>query len=93
MPRPSTRPIVIEADEHVVLERRAREVTASWREIQRAQIVLYAAEGMRDIDIATRLDCHPEIVSRWRRRFLKEGRVDGLADRPHTGRPRRFPPE
>jgi hypothetical protein len=84
---------VIELDgaERVELERRALEVTAPWREVQRARIVLYAADGMRDIDIAARLDCHPEIVSRWRKRFCEQ-RINGLKDKPRAGAPRRFPP-
>lgn len=55
-------------------------------------MMLYAAEGMQDIDIASRLDCHPEVVSKWRRRFC-EDRLEGLQDKQRAGRPRRFPPE
>ena len=29
--------------------------------VQRARIVLYAADGMQDIDIAARLDCSPDV--------------------------------
>ena len=91
MPRTSRYVIELGGEERAELEHRAREVTAAWREVQRARIVLYAAEGLRDIDIAARLDCHPEIVSRWRRRFCEE-RIEGLMDRPRAGAPRRFPP-
>ena len=68
-----------------------REVTAPWRDVQRARMILYAAEGLADIEIAARLACHPEIVGRWRRRFCEQ-RIDGLQDKPRAGRPRRFPP-
>src|SRR5687768_2679574 len=34
----------------------------------------------------------PIVVGRWRRRFHGE-RVEGLKDRPRSGRPRRFPPQ
>jgi Homeodomain-like domain len=91
VPRTSRYVIELGVEERAELERRAREVTASWREVQRARIVLYAAEGMRDIDIAARLDCHPEIVSRWRRRFCEQ-LIEGLKDKPRAGAPRRFPP-
>ena len=91
MPRTSRYVIELGADERAELERRAREVTASWREVQRARIILYAAEGWQDKDIAARLDCHPEIVSRWRRRVCEEG-IEGLKDRPRAGAPRRFSP-
>src|SRR3712207_8978306 len=33
----------------------AREVTAPWRDVQRARMILYAAEGLLDIEIAARL--------------------------------------
>jgi hypothetical protein len=91
MPRTSRFVIKLSEEERVELERRAREVTAPWREVQRARMILYAAEGMQDKEIAGRLDCHPEIVSRWRRRFCEQ-RVEGLQDKPRVGRPRRFPP-
>ena len=84
--------IELSADERDELERRAREVTAPWRDVQRARMILYAAEGMADIEIAARLDCHPDSVSIRRRRFCAE-RLDGLQDKPRAGRPRRFPPE
>jgi transposase len=84
--------IELDGDERAELERRAHEVTAPWREVQRARIVLYAAQGMRDIDIAARLDCHPEIVSRWRKRFCEQ-RIEGLKDKPRAGAPAVFPPQ
>ena len=83
--------IELSADERGELERRAGG-EAPWREVQRARIVLYAAEGMPDTEIAARLDTTPEIVGKWRRRFCEE-RIEGLKDRPRAGRPRRFPPE
>jgi hypothetical protein len=91
VPRTSRYVIELSADERDELERRAREVTAPWRDVQRARMILYAAEGMADIEIAARLDCHPDSVSSRRRRFCTE-RLDGLQDKPRAGRPRRFPP-
>ncbi len=38
-----------------------------------------------------RLDITAQLVSKWRKRFFEEG-LDGLKDRPRTGRPRAFPP-
>src|SRR6266571_7996412 len=57
----------------------------------RAKIVLLAAEGKTNAEIARRLDCALRTVSLWRKRFFEE-RLDGLRDRPRPGRPRRFPP-
>ncbi len=91
MPRTSRYRIELSADERGELERRARVVSAPWRDVQRARMILYAAEGMADTEIAARLDCHPESVSGRRRRFCEE-RIEGLIDKPRAGRPRRFPP-
>ncbi len=91
MARPARERIELGDEERVVLERRARAEKLPWREVQRAKIVLYSAEGVSDVDIAARLDTSAGIVGRWRRRFHAE-RLQGLRDRPRAGRPRRFPP-
>jgi len=65
--------------ERAELERRAATVTLPFRVVQRARIILYAAEGLQDIDIAARLDCSPDSVGRRRARFVAE-RLDGLQD-------------
>jgi transposase len=57
----------------------------------RAKIVLLAADGLSDQEIAVRLDCTDRTASKWRRRFVVEG-VAGLNERPRPGRPRSFPP-
>jgi hypothetical protein len=45
VPRTSRYVIELSADERDELERRAREVTAPWRDVQRARMIVYAAEG------------------------------------------------
>ena len=91
MARPARHKIVLNDEERSELERTARAEKLPWREVQRAKIVLYSAEGQSDVDIAARLDTSSGIVGRWRRRFHAE-RLEGLKDRPRAGRPRRFPP-
>jgi transposase-like protein len=83
----------IELSEHErgELVRIARAEKRPWQEVQRARIVLYAAEGLHDTEIAARLDTTAGIVGKWRRRFFHD-RLDGLKDKPRAGRPRRFPP-
>ena len=71
-------------------ERRARRQTATRREVFRAQIVVLAADGLRNDEIAERLRTVRTTVSRWRKRFV-EDRDAGLRDRPRSGRPRAFP--
>ena len=63
-------PIELTMDERVELERRAGTVTLPFRTVQRARMILYAADGMQDIDIAARLDCSADSVARRRARFL-----------------------
>jgi hypothetical protein len=91
VPRTSRYRIELTADERAALQRRAQTPTLPFRDVQRARLILYAADGLPDKDIAARVDCHPEVVSKWRRRFCAEG-IEGLNDRPRAGRPRRFPP-
>jgi len=91
MARPPRDRIELTDDERVVLERTARAEKLPFQEVLRARIVLYAAEGLHDTEIAARLDTSPGLVGRWRRRFA-EHRLEGLKDKPRSGRPRRFPP-
>jgi transposase len=59
--------------------------------VERARIVLAAAAGMNNADIAEDLGIALNTVIKWRKRFFEEG-MDGLADRKRSGRPRRFSP-
>jgi transposase-like protein len=91
MARPPRHRIELRDDERCVLERMARAEKLPFQDVQRARIVLYAAEGLHDTEIAARLDTSPGLVGRWRRRFAVD-RLEGLKDKPRSGRPRRFPP-
>ena len=53
--------------------------------VRRVRVVLLSADGVSGKDIALRLDLSPEAVSRIRQRFAKGG-VDGLLERPKSGR-------
>jgi putative transposase len=90
MARPTPR-IVLSVEERSELEHVAACYTRPHKEVQRAKLVLYAADGEPNVEIGRRLDMSPEVVGRWRKRFAEE-RLDGLKDRPRAGRPRRFPP-
>jgi transposase len=92
MPRTSPFTIELSDQERTVLEARARRYTLPYRDVVRARIVLMAAEGLDNDEIATRLDTRREVVSKWRKRFFTE-RLSGLAERPRRGRPEAFPPE
>jgi DNA-directed RNA polymerase specialized sigma24 family protein len=91
MARHSSDVIELSEKERHELEAIAGRLTAAFRTVQRARIVLYAAQGLTNVEIAARLDTAPEVVAKWRRRFRLE-RLEGLKDKPRAGRPRRFPP-
>jgi DNA-directed RNA polymerase specialized sigma24 family protein len=81
----------ISDDEREYLEAIARRYSSPYREVVRARIVLYAAEGLSNDTIAARLDTPRQVVSKWRQRFF-EKRLAGLQDEPRGGRPPVFPP-
>lgn len=83
--------VVLSAEERRELERRGRCYTASYAQVVRARIVLLAAEGLANVEIASRLDTSPQVVHRWRKRFFAQ-RLKGLEDAPRSGRPRVFSP-
>src|SRR5204863_5916445 len=83
--------ITLSESERLELERRAAKLTLPYRDVQRAKVVLYAAEGLSNVEIAGRLGLCSKVVGQWRRRF-RERRLEGLEDHPRSGRPRRFSP-
>lgn len=91
MARPPRHRIELSESERATLVRVARAEKLPFQDVLRARIVLYAAERVPDTEIAARLDTSPGLVGRWRRRFAEQ-RLEGLKDRPRSGRPRRFPP-
>ena len=91
VPRSSPYRIELSDEERRVLEERAHRYTLPYREVVRAKIVLMAAEGLRNDQIAARLDTRREVVSMWRKRFFYE-RIAGLEERPRSGRRPVFPP-
>jgi len=91
MPRASPYIITLSRDERAILERRARKYTLPYFQVLRARIVLAAAEGRSNDEIAAALSIGRDVVSLWRKRFFYE-RLLGLDERPRSGRPRVFPP-
>jgi Winged helix-turn helix len=91
MPRSSPYSIRLSAHEERELLRRAAKYTLPYFEVLRARMVLLAAEGLSNDQIASRLDTRREVVSMWRKRFFEE-RLAGLDERLRPGRPRVFPP-
>ncbi len=91
MPRESPFCIKLSTEEAAELSRRATRYTLPYFKVVRAKMILMAAEGVSNDEIAARLNTRREVVSQWRKRFFKE-RLAGLDERDRPGRPRAFPP-
>src|SRR5918995_3262860 len=72
------------------LERRARSKGAPAREVERARIVLLAAEGVPGKQIAAMVGCAEPTVVTWRGRYAERG-LAGLEDLPRPGKPAQLP--
>ena len=79
--------IELSEDERAQLEAWTRRRTSAQALAQRARIVLAAAEGLKNTEIADRLGVSRNMAMTWRSRFA-EHRLDGLLDEPRPGRPR-----
>lgn len=91
MPRQSPFVIVLTKPERRELSMRAARYTLPYFEVVRAKMILMAADGLSNDQIAARLDTRREVVSLWRKRFFEQ-RLRGLEELPRSGRPRGFSP-
>ena len=92
MPRKSPFLIFLSDEEKSRLQAIARRYTSPYRDVVRARIVLYAAQGLPNDEIAARLDTPRQIVTKWRKRFFEAG-LAGLEEASRSGRPARFSPQ
>src|SRR5665213_2516169 len=65
--------LVMSPGQRDALEVLARSRTAPHRQVQRAQVLLLAAEGIANSQIAARVGVKPATVRTWRARFAEEG--------------------
>ncbi len=81
--------VQIELSEHerLQLETWTRRRTSAQALAQRSRIVLLAADGLKNTEIAERAGVSRTMAATWRARFA-EHRLDGLTDEPRPGRPR-----
>lgn len=82
----------VDAEDRVALERMVRAVSAEVRMVERARIVLGAAEGVTAAQIAERVGCSEKTAKKWRGRYARDG-IDGLRDAPRSGAPLTHGPE
>jgi transposase-like protein len=73
-------------DKKKQLERIIQRYTSPYYIVARAKIVLLAAQGFSNLEIAGKMDLPRQIVSKWRKRFFEKG-IGGLQDLPRSGRP------
>ena len=88
---PSSVPVAIELSEveREQLEAWTRRRTSAQALALRSRIVLAAAQGLNNTEIAARLGVNRNVAAKWRRRFF-EHRLDGLSDEPRPGQPRKI---
>jgi transposase len=78
--------IEIGAEDRAELERIVRASTEEVRMVERAQIVLHAAEGLSAARIGRLLGCSTNTAHKWRARYEQDG-IAGLCDLPRSGKP------
>ena len=83
--------IVLSTLDESVLRARAQSSRSAHRDVIRARIVLAAADGAANTEIAAAVGVHVDTVRKWRRRFATAG-LPGLEDLARSGRRRRFTP-
>jgi hypothetical protein len=76
--------IILSEENHRIMEERAHQRIAPYCEVIRAKALLMAAAGLRNVDIARKLDTDPRTVSVWRKEFIARG-IESLNDRHRPG--------
>jgi transposase len=80
--------VELSPEQRTALERLARQRSAPARVVERARIVLLAAEDLENKQIAVRMNITEEKAGRWRKRFLAGGIAGLEKDAPRPGRTR-----
>jgi transposase len=89
MPSPIAVSIELTAEERAQLEAWERRRTSAQALALRSRIVLAAAGGPNNSEIARELGIAVSSVRKWRNRFAVD-RLDGLTDEPRPGQPRKI---
>ena len=84
--------IEVSDEDRIELERIVSAASSEVRMVERARIVLCAAEGLTAAQIAERVGCGERSAKKWRGRYARSG-IEGLGDAPRSGRPLTHGPE
>ena len=84
--------VLLSAEEKQTLQRWRRAQKTEQRVAERVRIILLAAQGRSNLEIAAELGTRPARVSKWRTRFARQ-RLAGLADQARPGKPRQYDAE
>src|SRR6202453_4799802 len=82
-------PLTVSAEQREQLQTWSRRAKTAQALALRSRIVLLAADGLRNKEIAHRQGCSQPTAGKWRQRFIDFG-VDGLLDEPRPGTPRKL---
>lgn len=82
-------PSTLGAEQREQLQAWSRRAKTAQALAMRSRIVLLAADGLSNTEIARRQDCSLPTAGKWRQRFL-DGGLDGLLDEPRPGTPRKL---
>lgn len=81
--------VVLTGEQRRELERIVRAATSQQRLVKRARVALLAEKGLTNEEIAPLVALSAHKVGKWRRRVAEQG-IEGIADRPRAGGPRRY---
>ena len=83
--------ITLSAEDRRTLESWQRATTIRAGLAKRGRVILCIAEGLSVAETVRRVGISKRLVYKWVERFQTEG-IDGLHDRPRSGRPPTFSP-
>src|SRR5213592_2646628 len=78
--------VILTDEERRNLQQWARGRSLPSRQVERARVVLLAAAGKQDLEIAAEVGISNQKAARWRKRFLKLGLAGLEKDAPRPGR-------
>ena len=78
--------VVLTEEQQRALQQWARGRSLPSRQVERARVVLLAAAGKQDLEIAAEVGISNQKAARWRKRFVKLGLAGLEKDAPRPGR-------